>query len=206
METITKSKHPTEELLEQYAAGKLPSETVAEVSTHLFECDSCFDLYENEVNLRISFRQAAAVVPAIEPAPAQSFWSRLFVMPSPALMAGAAAAVLLLFAVVPRGTNNGATPVVAELSAMRSAGSTITLEAGHPLQLKMKTPGVVSGTDLRVQVVNETGSEVWTSETTVRSDAAEVKVDRKLTAGQYWIRLFGRGDTEPLREYGLTLK
>lgn len=203
METITQNQHPTEELLEQYAAGKLPSEAVASVSTHLFECDSCYELYENEVNFRISLRNAAAVA-APEPA-SVPFWSRLFTIPSPALMAAAAAAMLLVL-VVPKGTNHTATPVVAELSAMRSAGSTITVESGHPVQLKMKASGIAAGSNVRVQVVSDAGSEVWTGATTVRNEVAELTLDRQLAAGQYWVRLYAQGESEPLREYGLTLK
>src|SRR3954462_4568834 len=118
METNTLSQHPTEALLEQYAAGKLPQRTASLVSTHLFECESCYDRYEAEVDFRIALRNAAPAV-AAEPEKVP-FWSRFTVwIPNPALVAAAAMALLLMFAVPMWNRKQSASPVFAELSAMR---------------------------------------------------------------------------------------
>lgn len=201
METITQDQHPTEELLEQYAAGKLPQNAVASISTHLFDCDSCYERYEEEVNLRINIRNAAA---AATPEPERvPFWSRIFAIPAPAL-AGAAAFALLLLLVIPKWTNNDGAPVVAELSAMRGAEPGKPLPAGHPVRLKLNAAGV-DASSLRVEVADAGGAAVWTGTAATQNGTVDVTVDRRLRAGSYWVRLYTPTEKEPLREYALTL-
>ena len=67
METNSITQHPTEDLLEQYIAGKLTKKAASLVSTHLFECDSCYERYETELDFRSAFRNAASAMRSQSP-------------------------------------------------------------------------------------------------------------------------------------------
>jgi len=203
METITLEQHPTEELLERYAAGRLPEGTVAAVSTHLFECDSCYERYENEVTL-LSLKHAPESV-VVEPQRVP-FWSRIRVsFPAPVLAAAAAVALLMVVA-IPKWTSHDGSPVVAELSAMRGSATASSVPAGRPVQLKLNVSGAATGEQLTVQVADSAGNSLWNGTTKPANGFAEVTVDRRLGAGEYWVRLYRPDEAEPLREYSLSLR
>ncbi len=209
METNSITQHPTEDLLEQYIAGKLTKNAASLVSTHLFECDSCYERYETELDFRSAFRNAASAMPVAEPAAAaeptkESFWSRFALIPSPALVAAAALALVMMF-VVPRWTGNNGSPVVAELTAMRGGQAEKPVPAGRPVRLKLNTDGI-QGQNLRLELVDASGAAVWGGTAAPANGQAEVLVDRPLQSGTYWVRLYGQHDSDPLREYALNVK
>ena len=203
METNSITQHPTEDLLEQYIAGKLTKNAASLVSTHLFECDSCYERYESELDFRSAFRNAASATPVAEPAK-ESFWSRFALIPSPALVAAAALALVMMF-VVPRWTGNNSAPVVAELTAMRGGQAEKAVPAGRPVRLKLNTEGLQSQ-NLRVELVNASGAAVWSGTAAPENGLAEVVVNRPLQSGTYWVRLYSQHDSDPLREYALNVK
>src|SRR3954451_20151870 len=137
METIPQNQHLSEELIEQYVQGRLPASQAADISGHLFECDQCYERYELATDFQIAFREAVSSVPAT--AEKRESWWNLFAWPAP-VWAAAAAALVLMFAVIPMFRRPGA-PIVAELSAVRS-GEIVRVKAGHALQLRLDTTGV----------------------------------------------------------------
>src|SRR4051794_23581950 len=203
METNSITQHPTEDLLEQYVAGKLAKTAASLVSTHLFGCDSCYERYELELDFRSAARNAAAAIPLAEPAK-ESFWSRLSLIPNPALVAAAALALVMMF-VVPRWTSNNASPVVAELTAMRGGQAEKPVPAGRPVHLKLNTEGIQTP-NLRVELVDASGTAVWGGTAAPENGLAEDVVNRPLQSGTYWVRLYSQHDSDPLREYALNVK
>jgi hypothetical protein len=202
METILKDIHLSSEQLEEYVRGGLRTTEAARISGHLFECDSCNQRYDEEATLLISLRNAKAPALADKPVAMLPFWSRIFATPVP--LFAAALTVVLVFFFVPRLSFN-TTPVVAELTAFRSATST-SAAANHPLLLRLDTTGLDEVRQFRAELADSSGNQVWNG-TAVRQDGRQqVSVDKRLASGQYWVRLYASDKTDLLREFSLQLK
>ena len=75
------------------------------------------------------------------------------------------------------------------------------------LVLKLSTVDLRPERTFRIQVVSASGTEVWRGQATAEDNGdLQVKVEKYLSAGQYWVRLFETSGDSMLREYSLPLK
>ncbi|MBC7927509.1 MAG: hypothetical protein H7039_17830 [Bryobacteraceae bacterium] len=205
MEPIQNNNHPSDQQIEEYAEGKLPTAQVAVISEHLFECDNCNEKYEQEAEFLVQMRSVKQAVAQEATAPETNqvpWWSKWLVAPSPWL-ATAVAAIALVF-LVPNLTRSG-TPVVAELTALRSATS-VKAPADRPLNLRLDTMGVAELQQVRAEMADGSGNVVWKGPVTLKEGRWEAFVDRRMGSGQYWVRVYPVNGNETLREYSLELK
>ena len=201
METIPQNQHLSEELIDEYVQGRLPARQAADISSHLFECDQCYQRYEMATDFRIAFREAVTPAPATEEK--RESWWNLFAWPAP-VWAAAAAALVLMFAVIPMFRQPGAL-IVAELSAVRS-GEVVRVKAGHALQLRLDTTGVEALAKVRTEIVDNSGKKMWQGESTLLNTRWEASIPVQLNKGRYWVRVYGPAGADPIREYPLAVE
>jgi hypothetical protein len=197
MENIQPNTHISDELLELYVRGGLPTSQAAAASEHLFECDQCYSEYERTTTFVSAFKEAAPLL-ARETESAQPWW-RIAAVPRPVWAAAMAMALLLV--VVPRLRQPGA-PVVAELTAQRS-GSIVKVAADRPLILKLDPTGADAVGRVRTQVVDASRKTVWEGESELKNGRWEADLNTSLSSGQYWIRVYDPRTGSQVREYAL---
>jgi len=202
METIQQNTHLSEELIELYVQGRMAAMQASEVSDHLFECDQCYERYELAAEFQIAFREAAPQLQTAEPEQQEPWW-KMFAWPAP-VWAATAAALILLFAVIPMLRQPGA-PVVAELTAIRS-GDTVKVKAGHPVELRLDTTGVEAAPQVKTEIVDSSGHKIWDGQSKLQNGRWEAFVNKQLTAGRYWVRVYQSAAAEPIREYSLVVE
>ena len=192
--TLSFSAHPSEDVLEAYALKRLPEPQIPGVEEHLLVCEACQHVL---ADLDVFIASIKSVSPQGAPVKATRFplWR-------PALAAAAVLAIGVFF-----WWDSGASPVPATiiLSSMRGSETVAsTGPANVPLDLNIASTQVDSR-DFRIDVVTADGAQAWSGGLTRSADGgAVVRVDKKLAAGSYWVRLYGP-DNRLLQEYGLRL-
>ena len=194
--------HPEEDHLERYIMKTCADQETEAIEKHLLNCEQCNSrLYEAEewVALLKSAVPLGPSVPKRAPwrAAIQQFFAR------PAVLAGCAAMGVAMCTVLLRD------PAVQEeqvdLHATRGAPVQTVAQADskHRILLKVDTEGL-SG-PMQVLIVDSSGSPVW-SHPAIGANP-EMKIDRRLTPGLYWVRVnSAEGDHSTLREFGLTVR
>ena len=183
------SRHPHEEMFEDYVFGRLSETDLSYFEEHLLVCEKCqTTLAKTDEYIRV-MKAATSVYAGNRKAgggrDASLRWN------------AAAAAILLLTCLT--ALVSWRTPVVdpmlIELKAYRGTADTALAPAGRPLDLKIDLKDVRPATGYRVEIVDSTGRRVWFGGTPVR-------LTKGLATGNYWVRL--STDTgELLREFGL---
>ncbi len=202
METILNhDNHLSSETLEEYVRGRLTVSQVALVNDHLFECDHCHAQYEQEAQLLISLRNAAPG-PQEDVAAVLPFWSRITAFRGP-LLAGASAAVLALV-LVPQ-LSEVTSPASAELTAYRNDVAA-TAPANRPLVLHLDTNGLGELQQVRAEVADSSGTQVWNGNANLQGGRWQLSIEKRFSAGRYWVRIYAGESTDLLREFSLQLK
>lgn len=203
---MSSTGHPLEGVLEQYAMGRLNGPAVESLEEHILVCESCQD--------RLDFtetyiRGMKSAMESAERKTAESRWrSRFgdwFAMPPVWAGVGAAAAILAIAGIFGSQyfARSGA-PVALALTANR--GETASVPAKGPLDLTLDARDLPSGPNNRVQIVNANGLAMWeTQAAVIQGGSVQVRVDKRLERGQYFVRLFAAGPSTP-REYALQLR
>jgi hypothetical protein len=194
------------EVVERYVLRRLSAREEAEFEEHYLVCEDCREKVRQDEPLVEMLRSACADWTYAPRRPRRWF------LPSPAwglAAAVGAAAVFVIVALPPAPVRNPATqtaalqlPVV-ELSAYRAGGdSQQRVNPSEPFLLRLDTRGLTAGPDYALEIVDESGDQVWTHPS-VRQEAtqAEVRVIRGLAPGLYWVRLSRNGTLA--REYQL---
>lgn len=202
METLPNNLHLSSESLEEYVLGRVSATEAARINDHLFECDSCYRLYEQETQFLIDLRAAS---PGLgEQAPVLPFWSRITTMPGP-LLAGASAVVVAVL-LVPRLSEAPSSAAFAELTAYRNAGAVSSAPANRKLVLRLDTTGLEQAGQFQAELADGTGQQVWSGTVVQKDGRWEVAVDKRLAPGRYWVRLYAGDQGDLLREFSLQLK
>jgi hypothetical protein len=81
----------------------------------------------------------------------------------------------------------------------------IEAAGGRPLDLSISAADVPPAPEYRLEIVNAGGKLIWSDAASIGGGKLSAHVPKPLTAGQYWIRLYGR-PSELLAEYGLRVK
>jgi hypothetical protein len=94
---------------------------------------------------------------------------------------------------------------VVQLEAIR-ANAFPEAPAGRPLQFDLELTGLAPSPSFRAEITNENGQSLFTQTVTPAGPAARLELAEGLRAGRYWLRLYGREDKEPVREFGFTVR
>jgi hypothetical protein len=204
MDNIKDSSHISDEMLAEYALGRLPKRDVPGIFEHLLVCDECHERYEAELTFRNDL-QEAAVRAAAEPARERRFnWLNVFALPKPAWAAMAALVVLAAF--LPMLRQDSGSLQVVSLTAVRG-GQTVSAPADSRIELQLDTTGLDTRSPVSVQIVDQDGEEVWKGTPTASGQQWQVQPGKRLAAGRYWVRVLDPAhDNEQLREFELDVR
>jgi len=205
--------HPSDDLIELYALGRLPEQQVAEVEEHLLLCESCMARLQEADD----FVQAFRIVASRPPPKRRSFSENLRQWTSgswslrPLPIAGALATAILAIAIfVPKQSQVVGT---SELSLYATRGDVMagitTAPAYHALKLNLDLTGLEPHQTYQVEIVTALGKLVWMGAGRAEGSTLTISVATALTAGSYWLRLYEperKIDTTPLREFGLRVQ
>lgn len=203
-------EHITEEQLEKYNLQQLAEPAAEVVEEHLLVCEHCrTQLAELELFTK-TFRAVAPVL-AREDALAErgglgEWFRRQFQNPLPALAFGAVAAMALIVGPMVWLERPAQGPAaIVPLEAVR-ANAFPEAPAGRPLHFALELTGLASSPSFRAEIANESGQSVFTRTVTPAAATTMLELPEGLRAGRYWLRLYGREDQEPVREFGFTVR
>jgi hypothetical protein len=194
--------HISEESFELYSMGRLPQNELEHFEEHLLLCSSCEErLTESDRFVRV-MREATRRVQTA-PDPAKPLWN-----PRMAWGLAAAAAIAVIVA-VPRFQTVSNPPQEIALSAMRGPeNATVpSVSADRPITLRIDVAELPAASAYALEVVDVKGGKVWQGRAAVQEGTIVQPIGRTLSAGQYWVRLYGEGP-EPvlLREFSMLVK
>ncbi len=188
--------HQTDEQLELYALGRLPEPSVAEVEEHLLVCAACQERVDDLEVYAFAMRQAISTEPASPPKPwFQQSWLKMPVL----AWAGGIAAIVFAVTLYLQSTPHLAPLASLQLTAMRGAMPAV----GPSRETDITLADAPSGTALRTEIVDATGSTVWSG--ILESRTHKIALTRQIAAGNYFVRLFDDGG-KLLHEYGFQVR
>lgn len=200
---LTFPSHPSEELLERFAMGKLAENEVAWVEEHLLFCTRCQEGVEEIDAFIRATRKAAAELPPLVSKPKQR-WSSVFALPIPA--AGVAIAALVL-TVTMLSWRPFQTVQTVDLTATRgtSAG---TAKSDAPVRLNLAVADLSAGATFTVELVDSTGVPKWDQrDISPVGSRLTANVPKSLRPGQYFVRVYSNSlKNELLTEYSLLVQ
>jgi anti-sigma factor RsiW len=191
--------HIEEDLLDRYAMGTLPGESVAAVEEHLLICRFCQNRLVETDQFVPLFRAAATQVDArTAPEPRRVFASRM-------VWAGAlaSAAALLVFLISGEPHITKAPPAILMMQSLRGPEAGARTAAGKPALLVFDLAIQANPADYEVEIVDAVGNEILQTGAAVKDGRLTVLVE-KLARGSYWIRLYRKqAERELVVEYAL---
>lgn len=203
--------HPAEEALERFLLHQCPEEELSTVETHVLACDDCVSRLEaletqiaaTKIALEELERERTVAVAARQ----HRFWRSWFALPNLA-WAGAAAAVVAAGLMITPQLARHSQPV-AEVNLSASRGLDIpSVPQRQPLHVHFNALEIPQG-PVTVQLVDETGTELWKSSAVVHQEQLEINAPKIANPGAYFFRLYGAGSGqqgELLREFSFQVK
>jgi hypothetical protein len=207
--------HPSEDVLDEYALGRLPESTVATLEEHILLCSGCQSRVLDVDDFVAAMKTAAAEIrqkdferlthtanPPHRPRVQTALWTLALVS------AGIAGVVISVR--IERPPEAIAVP----LSAFRGgeAGGSAHAPAGRTLRLMIDSSTLPLAAEYRLQVVNANGREVWSGAAVASDGKLSAQIARTLRPGVYWVRIYSAGlsarpsgGPDLLREFGLRL-
>jgi hypothetical protein len=195
--------HIEENVLDRYALGTLPGESIPQVEEHLLSCSLCQSRLVEADEFLTHFRAAATHL-EVRPAP---FWNRFQNMPR--LIWGGSAAVtaailLLLFAGGP--PHMKPQPAMVLLQSLRGPEARAQMAWGSPSLLIFDVPILPGHPDYEIEIVDTAGNEILRGDGTVKEDRLTFPIE-KLAPTAYWVRVYRKQPARVLvEEYGLLAK
>lgn len=205
---ITKDGHLTDEVLEEYAFGRLKESASALVEEHFLWCEVCqgsLSRVDREIRaIRSAFARGALAAQRVP------FWKKVSTglkqaAPDALWPAGVTTAVLLLLFSSPGPRPGDPAPVALASFRGDQPVATAVGPAARPLDLTVDASSIPPAVNCRLEVVSETGSSRWNGTVAPRDGKLVARVPRGLEAGVYFVRLYA-GESELLREFGLRLE
>lgn len=198
--------HVDIETVELFSRGKLEDPLLSEFEAHYLVCRECQDevaAWDSYVAaVRGGTRNYRDAVP---------FWRRPFirrVMPSAPHFALplAIAAVIVCIAVLPYQPPARQSQTL-QLESLRGTSMVAVGSSSARLTLQLNVRGLEGYPIYKSEVVTSSGSTVWSGQVAANGDSAAAQLDRPLSPGTYWVRVYGSSDRKDLlREYGLTIE
>lgn len=192
--------HPSDEALERFLLNQLQEQEADWVEEHMLVCGQCLD------RVQILEEEIADLKRALQETAAQAKTKRTAFQPRSVFLA--AAAVLVLMIAVPLLLEKSRPISELDLVALRGNRSIPTATIGQPIRLNLDCQDLADH-PINVQVVDSAGREVWQGSAEVRDEKASVEMSGVHGTGQYWVRLFSKGEgkaSQLLREYGFVSK
>lgn len=207
--------HPSEEVLEEYAFGRLNGDHLNAVDDHLLVCETCQAVLE-EADEYIRLVKIAAVLPAPKPRRSlEQVWNSVRAAASPRAGVWVWASLLAAGCLVGSvSLSNRFSPAATAAPLQSYRGGDVLRDDGvsmnrapasHPLDFTIRAEDVPSSPEYRLEVVTETGKTVWIGAAKPGERELTAHMNRGLPAGLYWVRLYGQ-PAELLSEFGLRLK
>lgn len=193
-------QHIEENLLDQYAMGTLPHESIAEVEEHLLICAICQSRLVAVDEFLPLFRSAATELDA----PATSWWFNALAFRR-WFWSGAAAALAALLIFLATGDSHKAKPAPAILlmQSLRGPEAEAEMVSGRPCFLVFDLAIPANHESYEVEVVDAVGNEVFHKGAELKDGRLTVLVQR-LAPGSYWVRVYRTQlKKELMAEYGL---
>lgn len=208
--------HPNENVLEEYAFGRLCDAKAVILEEHLLICPRCQTaLAETDEYIRL-VKYAAANQPAARPVliprsipavrPLQPITRQPQAWYRPVRVATGIFAACAAVLVLTGGLSLLRQPAPASIALVSYRGPlVIEAPAGRPLDLSISAADIPPAPQYRLELVNAAGKLIWSDAASIAGGKLSAHVPKRLTAGQYWVRLYG-GSSELLAEYGLLVK
>ena len=199
--------HPSEEVLEEYALGRLGGPELEQIEEHLLVCAQCQDGLAETDEFIVIMKQAAGRLQQESPVgiargPERKRFGRFDLLGKP-VWAGALAAVLLAVVVWMPRQSPAAYDAEVNLQAMRGVEAVApAVPAGKPFLLKADVTGLPPASEFRLEVADSSGAPVWRATVSPKETLISTVVATKLGAGRYWVRLYDPAGAL-VREYGL---
>ena len=200
--------HPAEETLERFLLRQCSEPELETVETHVLACDLCVSRLETLETHIAAMKIALGELQrekAFAAAAEHGAWKRWFTVPNLS-WAGAAAAVLGAALIITPELHRSESPADVTLSTYRDLQTGVVPE-GRPLHVHFNAQGLPDG-PVTIQLVNETGTELWKGAGAIRQEKAEVSAPKIAEDGSYLFRLYA-GTTqegELLREYSFQVQ
>ncbi len=186
--------HLDDDLLDQYALGSLPAESLAAVEEHLLGCRFC-QARVTEADDFLQLFRAAATQPDVRRVPMlrRLFSARLIRWTAVVV---ATAACLVLFSNIRKAPPS---PTTVMLQALRGPENSVVISAGKPVRLVFDITPHASEAYV-AHIVDPIGKAVLKAPLGLKEGHLVLLIE-KLGPGYYWVRVY-RG-TEPVAEYAL---
>jgi hypothetical protein len=200
--------HPSEEALERFLLHQSPDPELETVETHILACDACVSRLEALETHIAAMKMALGELhreTAFAAARQHGAWKEWFTVPHLS-WAGAAAAVVAAGLIVTPQLRHSESPADVTLSTYRDLETGVVPE-NRPLHVHFNAQGLPDG-PVTVQLVNETGAELWKGAGVIHQEKAEVTSPKIAENGSYLFRLYAGTNQqgELLREYSFQVK
>jgi hypothetical protein len=195
--------HIEENVLDRYAMGTLPGESIPKVEEHLLGCSFCQSRLVQTDEFLVYFRAAATQVD-LRPVP---LWQRL--LNAQRLLWGGSAVVaaglmLLMAPGVPEQMKPQ--PAIVLMQSLRGPEGRTEVARGRPSVLVFDVPVVPASTVFEIEIVNTAGNEILKGNGKVNEDHLTFPIGG-LAPAAYWVRVYQRQPARVLvAEYGLQAK
>ena len=224
--------HPAEDLLEEYAFGRLAEPRLSNLEEHLLLCEACQQRLVTAEQYIAVMKQGTAelaarplavdrILRSFVPAWLTQVWSAHYSFTQfthSRLRTGGLAAAFVLFALFAGGVWRrqlapAGPPAAIVLTSFRGGESNGIADAPANRILNLRIDATrlteLSGPP-SLQIVNASGVEVWHGALEVRAGTETgrvfaARVPSGLKPGQYWVRLYSQEQTIA-REYGLRVR
>jgi anti-sigma factor RsiW len=202
--------HPDEDVLEEYALGRLNDAKAAVLEEHILVCEHCQSaLAETDDYIRLM--KFAASRP-LEIPPRRS--GKRAAIAAGVLTAASIAVFVLLKpnpppASVTLASYRGGAAGSGGTMGLGGAGVLVNrAAAGHPLDLSISAADVPPAAEYHLEVVTSTGKSIWNGPVSAGDGRLSAHLARSLSAEMYWVRLYALSAprAELLAEYGLQVK
>jgi len=194
--------HPQEEVIERYVRGKLSNAELDVFEEHLLTCVPCQSCTE-ELDTFVRTMKEAAHELEHQPSPRRDWFRSMQISGSRIAWTVAFVAVAAVVVSIP-ARNPGSQAV--SLAVTRGAESSVHAKAKVPIMLQLDLTGLAPlSNEYVVEVVDSSGNSVGTYKARAPGDKLSVEIPKRLSAGQYWIRLRSSSKSDLLREFGLAI-
>jgi len=189
--------HPSDELLEEYFFHRLAEARVAEIEEHLLICEDC----------RIAVQKVDTFILTMKAEAERRATSHMWQGSKSSNIGAWSAAALVVAALAVFWTRplDNPTPADVILSSIRGIELSSEAPAGKSLRLHIDVPDLVPGQAYQVALVDAAGGSVWTGTATDADGEILAQVQKRLTSGMYWVRLYDSQNRQ-LREFGMSVK
>jgi Putative zinc-finger len=220
-------RHPTTDVLEEYAFHRLPEPDTEALEEHLLMCPECQDsladmdeyiLLVKHVTARHQSRHKSVLQPEFAATRKPTHLGRALDISGMDVIRSlgfALAAALVLICVGIARFSWPVAPVVTaepvELIALRGGDDALLnpfinplvnhAHAGRPLDMNVDVTGLPSSDRYRIEIVNSAGQRAWDGQVQGSGNPLAVHIAKGFRRGQYWVRLYS--SSQLLREFGL---